>query len=68
MDEVEVGDKGIRLGQLLKLAGLADTGGDAKLAIEQGEVTVNGGVEVRRGAQLAVGDVVACRGRSVRLV
>lgn len=64
---VEVGDRGIRLGQLLKLAGLADTGGEAKLAIEQGQVRVNGAVETRRGAQLAPGDVVECQGRSVRL-
>lgn len=68
MDEVEVGEQGIRLGQLLKLSGLVDTGGEAKLAVEQGLVTVNGAVDTRRGAQLRPGDVVACRGRSVRLV
>ncbi|RKS72599.1 ribosome-associated protein [Motilibacter peucedani] len=64
---VEVGERGIRLGQLLKLAGLVDTGGEAKLAVEQGRVRVNGAVETRRGAQLAAGDTVECDGRSVRL-
>ena len=67
MDEVEVGERGIRLGQLLKLSGLADTGGEAKVAIEEGAVKVNGDVEVRRGAQLRPGDVVSCGGRSVLL-
>ena len=67
MEEVEVGDGGIRLGQLLKLVGLVDTGGEAKYALAEGDVTVNGAVERRRGLQLRVGDVVACRGEEVRV-
>lgn len=67
VDEVAVGESGIRLGQLLKLANLADSGGEAKQAIEAGDVKVNDAVETRRGAQLRAGDVVECRGRSVRL-
>lgn len=67
MEEVEVGAGGIRLGQLLKLVGLVDTGGAAKYALADGEVTVNGEVERRRGLQLRVGDIVACRGEEVRL-
>ena len=57
----------IRLGQLLKLAGLVDTGGEAKVALAEEDVTVNDEVEHRRGRQLRPGDVVACRGRAVRL-
>ncbi len=53
---------GIRLGQLLKLASLVDTGADAKEALAAGVVRVNGEVEVRRGRQLAPGDVVAVDG------
>jgi len=49
----------IRLGQLLKLAGLVDTGGEAKLRVQNGEVRVNGAVDTRRGRQLAPGDHVA---------
>jgi ribosome-associated protein len=48
----------IRLGQLLKLAGAAAAGGDAKALIAAGEVTVNGETELRRGRQLHAGDVV----------
>lgn len=68
MATVEVGAAGIRLGQLLKLSGLAGTGGEAKLAVEQGLVLVNGAVDTRRGAHLVPGDVVELEGRRVMLV
>ena len=58
----------IRLGQLLKLVGLVDTGADAKAVLDAGEVTVGGRVETRRGRQLRTGDVVALGGRRVRVV
>ena len=58
MREVGVRDDGIRLGQFLKLADLADTGADAKALLEGGRVTVNGEPETRRGRQLVRGDVV----------
>ncbi|RAX24009.1 MULTISPECIES: RNA-binding S4 domain-containing protein [unclassified Actinomyces] len=48
----------IKLGQFLKLAGLVDDGADARIAIQSGDVTVNGEVETRRGHRLADGDVV----------
>jgi ribosome-associated protein len=67
VDEMQVGTDGIRLGQLLKLAGMAETGGAAKAVLEAGEVTVNGRPETRRGAQLKPGDVVAVHGQRVRL-
>ena len=66
--EVEVRDDGIRLGQLLKLAGLVDSGSDVKPLLEQGAVTVGGRTETRRGRQLKKGDVVAVGGEKVRLV
>jgi ribosome-associated protein len=68
VEDVVVRDDGIRLGQLLKLAGLADTGADAKTLLDAGAVTVGGRVEMRRGRQLRAGDVVAVGGRRVRLV
>ena len=49
----------IRLGQFLKLTGLAATGGEAKRLIQNGEVLVNGEVETRRKRQLHGGDEVA---------
>jgi len=56
--EVAIRDEVIRLGQLLKHAGLADSGGEARALLEQGAVTVNGEAESRRGRQLRAGDVV----------
>jgi ribosome-associated protein len=57
--EITVGAAGIRLGQLLKLANLVDSGGQVRPLLAEGRVTVNGAVETRRGAQLHPGDVVA---------
>lgn len=55
----------IRLGQLLQLAGLVDSGSDAKVLLAGGEVLVNGEPETRRGRQLHQGDVVEALGESV---
>jgi ribosome-associated protein len=65
--EVRIRDDTIRLGQALKLAGLAGSGGDARALIEEGAVRVNGEVETRRGRQLRRGDVVAVGGEAVRI-
>ena len=65
--DVEVGERGIRLGQLLKLANLVETGGAARGLLESGDVRVNGEVETRRGRQLGVGDVVDCGQERVTL-
>jgi len=58
----------IRLGQLLKLAGVVETGGEAKLRIQEGEARVNGEVETRRGRQLAPGDLVEFGGEVLEIV
>jgi ribosome-associated protein len=55
---VPISDDSIRLGQFLKLAGLADSGADARTLLDEGEVKVNGEPESRRGRQLRKGDVV----------
>jgi ribosome-associated protein len=57
----------IRLGQLLKLSGLADSGGDARELVADGVVRVNGEVETRRGRQLHRGDLVEVDGERVRV-
>ena len=49
---------GTTLGRALKASGLVGTGGEAKVLIQAGEVSVNGEVETRRGRRLAEGDVV----------
>lgn len=67
VEQVEVGDDGIRLGQLLKLVDAVETGGAVRELLAAGQVRVNGAVESRRGRQLRPGDVVEARGREVRL-
>lgn len=66
--EVVVNDSAIRLGQLLKLAALVDTGSEAKELLATGTVEVNGEVETRRGRQLQDGDEVRAGDRTVRVV
>lgn len=67
MQEIEIRGYVIRLGQLLKLAGLADSGTGAKALLAEGAVTVNGEPEERRGRQLHPGDVVTVGDESVRV-
>ena len=66
--EIEIRGEVIRLGQLLKLAGFADSGADAKALLKDGSVAVNGEPETRRGRQLRRGDVVARGEDAVRIV
>jgi ribosome-associated protein len=56
---VPIADDVIRLGQFLKLANLVESGAQARELISDGEVSVNGEVDLRRGRQLGRGDVVA---------
>ncbi len=54
----------IKLDQFLKFAGVAQTGGEAKLMIQEGEVRVNAMTETRRGRKLVMGDRVIVRGET----
>lgn len=65
--EVPIRDDDIRVGQLLKLADLVDTGADAKALLAEGRVSVNGEVETRRGRRLVPGDSVVLDGVEVRV-
>jgi ribosome-associated protein len=65
---VEIAGEMIRLGQLLKLAGVASGGSDAKVLIASGQVSVNGELERRRGRQLHPGDVVRVGTDDLRIV
>ena len=58
-------DDFIKLGQVLKASGLCESGVDAKYDIINGEVTVNGEVEERRGRKIVDGDVIEYRGDKV---
>lgn len=55
-EHIKINTEFIRLDALLKFAGLVETGGEAKLSIQNGEVTVNGEVCTMRGKKLHPGD------------
>jgi ribosome-associated protein len=67
MREVPIRGDTIRLGQLLKLADVIDSGAHARDFLADGEVTVNGEPETRRGRQLHPGDVVVADGDELRV-
>ncbi len=62
MDTVIIHTEWIKLGQLLKLANLVGQGSDAKFLITNGDVFVNGAVELQRGKKIHPGDVVEVKG------
>ena len=66
--DVQIRGDMIRLGQLLKLAGMIDAGGEAAAYLASSPVTVNGEPESRRGRQLHPGDEVVAGGETLRLV
>jgi len=65
--EVPIRDEMIRLGQLLKLAGVVDDGAQARALIEDGQVSVDGEVERRRGRQVRPGSTVELGGTRVHV-
>ena len=67
MEIIKLRDEFIKLGQALKAAGLVESGVDAKLVILDGQVKVNGAVELQRGTKLHAGDVVEYDGETIRI-
>lgn len=68
METLRIRDDFIKLGQALKLAGLATSGVDAKMEIQEGSVKVNGEVEVQRGKKIRPGDVIEYDGQQIKVV
>ncbi len=67
MEKILIHTEFIKLDSLLKLAGLVETGGEAKLLIQNGQVEVNGEVCTMRGKKLRAGDSVTLDGRTVAI-
>ncbi len=65
--EFQLRDEYIRLGQLLKATGLADSGVDAKFLIQEGKVFVNGEVCTQRGKKVRAGDLVSFGGQEIQV-
>lgn len=67
MEIIKLRDEYIKLGQALKAANLVEDGVEAKLVIQDGLVTVNNEVDIRRGRKLYDGDVVSFDGQELRI-
>ena len=67
MEKIHLKDDFIKLGQALKLAGLVDSGVEAKIVIQDGKVSVNGAAELQRGKKLSPGDVVSFGGKEFQI-
>lgn len=67
METLRLRDDYIKLGQALKAAGLVESGVDAKYAVQDGEVKVNGQTETQRGKKLVAGDIVEYKGEKIRI-
>lgn len=67
MEIIHLREDFIKLGQALKAAGLVQSGVDAKFAVQDGLVKVNGQVEIRRGKKLVSGDIIEFDGKTVKV-
>ena len=68
MEVIALWEDYIKLGQALKAVGLVESGVEAKDVIVNGEVKVNGAVEVQRGKKLYDGDVVNFGGEQIKII
>lgn len=67
MEIIKLKEEYIKLGQALKAAGLVESGVDAKFAVQDGLVKVNGQVETQRGKKLVEGDIIEYDGNSIKI-
>lgn len=67
-EQIEIDTDYIKLDSFLKLANLVMSGGEAKIVIQEGQVSVNGEVETRRGRKLYPGDSIALTGCSTFVI
>ena len=68
MKQIKIKDEYIKLGQALKLAGMVGSGVEAKVMIQDGQVLVNGAVELQRGKKLYNGDVISFQGEEAEII
>lgn len=66
--EITIRDEFIKLGQALKLAGVVEDGVEAKYAIQDGMVKVNGETDLRRGRKVYEGDVISFQDKEIKVI
>lgn len=67
METIKIRDDFIKLGQALKLAGLVESGVEAKINIQEGYVKVNGQTQYERGKKIHAGDIIEFDGQQVKV-
>lgn len=68
MEEIKIISPFIKLDQLIKYAGLAETGAKAKILVELGEFNVNGELCTKRGKKIKPGDTIEFKGKKYKIV
>jgi len=68
MNTIEITREPVELYKILKFEGLASTGGEAKLVISDGQVKVNGEVELRKSKKMTAGDIIEFENQQYTLV
>lgn len=67
MTDFEINDEPIELYKLLKFAGIADSGGEAKAIVAEGQVRLNGEVETQKRKKIVSGDIVEYGGETIKV-
>ncbi|AGK95119.1 RNA-binding S4 domain-containing protein [Clostridium pasteurianum] len=68
MEEVKINTEIIKLDSFLKWAGIISQGSEAKFFIKNGEVKVNGVVEIQRSKKLLKGDLIEFNGNQYKII
>lgn len=68
MEEIKILTPSIKLDQLVKFAGLSETGAKAKILIDLGEFNVNGECCIKRGKKIKPGDVIEFKNKKYKIV
>ena len=67
MQNIEISMEPIELYKVLKFGGIASSGGEAKMIVEQGHVSVNGSTETQKRKKIVSGDTISCQGQSFQI-
>lgn len=67
MREVEITQEPVELYKILKFEGMASSGGEAKLVIEQGQVKVNGSIETRKRKKIVADDIIEFNNEKIHI-
>ncbi len=68
MNEIKINTDIIKLDAFLKWANIASMGSEAKFYIQEGEIKVNGNIEMQRGKKLTKGDIIEFKGESYKII